>query len=36
MEAEVAEHEQSLALMGVDYSRAPGSGPSRDKLPDGA
>lgn len=35
MEAEVAEHEQSLALMGVDYSKGAGSGPSRDKLPDG-
>ena len=35
MELEVAEHEQSLALMGVDYSKGAGSGPSRDKLPDG-
>ena len=35
MELEVAEHEQSLALMGVDYSKGAGSGPSRDKLPYG-
>lgn len=35
MEMEIADHEQSLALMGVDYSRSGGGKPTSDKLPDG-
>lgn len=35
IEGEVAAIQARLSLMGVDYTRGGGSGPNRDKLPDG-
>ena len=35
IEGEVAAIQARLSLMGVDYTRGGGSGPSRDRLPDG-
>ena len=35
VEDEVSQHEQSLSLMGVDYSRGGSAGAKADKLPDG-
>lgn len=35
IEDEVSQHEQSLSLMGVDYSRGGSAGAKADKLPDG-